>query len=127
VETPQGALAIEHLAVGDKVLGLSDDGVSVVNEVVEVHRGLAVQYYIINEEISVTGAHPFLVGDEWVEAQDVRVGDTLISQDGALVPVSSAMSVDYGVRVYNISVSGNHTFFAEGTLVHNKPPYDPQG
>jgi hypothetical protein len=79
VETPHGALAIEHLVVGDRVLGLSDDGMSVVNEVVEVHRGLAVQYYIINDEISVTGAHPFLVGDEWVEAQDIRVGDTLRS------------------------------------------------
>ncbi|MHC4704415.1 MAG: Hint domain-containing protein, partial [Planctomycetota bacterium] len=77
VETPHGAIAIEHLVVGDRVLGLSDDGMSVVNEVVEVHRALAVQYYIINDEISVTGAHPFLVGDEWVEAQDIRVGDTL--------------------------------------------------
>ncbi len=126
-ETPYGAVVIEDLVVGDRVLGLSDDGEPVVNEVVEVHRALAVQYYIINDEISVTDAHPFLVDDEWVEAQDIRVGDILVSPDGTAVPVGSVVSVDYGVRVYNISVSGNHTFFAEGILAHNKPPYDPQG
>ena len=126
VETPDGAVAIEELRVGDKVIGLSDDGEAVVNEVVETHRTLAVEYFVMNGEISVTGTHPFLVGGDWIEAQDMRVGDILAGPDGAAVPVNSVESVDYGVRVYNISVSGSHTFFAGGILVHNKGP-DPEG
>jgi intein/homing endonuclease len=127
VETPDGAVAIEDLHVGDRVFGLSDDGEAVVNEVVETHRTLAVEYFVINGEISVTGTHPFLVGSDWIEAQDIRVGDILAGPDGAAVPVNSVESVDYGVRVYNISVSGNHTFFANGILVHNKGGPNPEG
>jgi hypothetical protein len=127
VETPDGPVAIEDLQPGDRVLGLSDDGGAVVNEVVQAYRALAVQCFVINGEISVTGTHPFLVGNDWIEARDIRVGDTLVGLDGTAVPVNSVESVDYGVRVFNITVSGNHTFFADGILVHNKGGPDPQG
>jgi hypothetical protein len=127
VETPDGPVAIEDLQPGDRVLGLSDDGGAVVNEVVQTFRALAVQYFVINGEISVTDTHPFLVGNDWIEARDIRVGDTLVGLDGTAVPVNSVESVDYGVRVFNIAVSGNHTFFADGILVHNKVGPDPQG
>ena len=126
VETPDGAIAIEDLREGDRVLGRSDDGAAVINEVLETYRALAVEYLVINREIAVTGTHPFLVGNDWVEARDIRVGDVLAGSDGTAVLVDSVESIDYGVRVFNITVSGKHTFFADGILVHNKGP-DPQG
>ncbi len=126
VETLDGAVAIEDLHVGDRILGLSDDGEVAVNEVVETYRTLAVEFFIINDEISVTGTHPFLVGGDWIEAQDIRVGDILAGSGGTAVPVNSIQLVEHGVRVFNVSVSGDHTFFAGGILVHNKPP-DPEG
>ncbi|MDH5268545.1 MAG: Hint domain-containing protein [Candidatus Krumholzibacteria bacterium] len=126
VETPDGAIAIEDLREGDRVLGRSDDGEVVVNEVIRTYKTLALEYIVINGEISVTGTHPFLVGNDWVEARDIRVGDVLAGSDGTAVLVDSVESIDYGVRVFNITVSGNHTFFADGILVHNKGP-DPQG
>src|SRR5262245_37120178 len=48
VETPHGAVAIEDLQVGDRVLGLADDGQVIVNEVLQTYRTLAVEYLVIN-------------------------------------------------------------------------------
>ncbi|MDH5268546.1 MAG: Hint domain-containing protein, partial [Candidatus Krumholzibacteria bacterium] len=120
VQTPGGEVAIEELREGDRVIGRNADGKITVNEVVRTYHTLAVAYLVINGELSVTGTHPFLVGSNWVEAGDLRVGDTLVRSDGTTVLIDSVEPIGFGVRAYNITVSGNHTFFADGILVHNK-------
>jgi hypothetical protein len=127
VETADGPRGLEEVQVGDMVLGVDDNGNHVFNEVVGTIRSLAVDYYVINGAIEVTGTHPFLVDQRWVRAEGLCVGDVLDSADGTPLVVESITRVDRGVRTFNLSVSGNHTFFADGVLVHNKEgdPNDP--
>ena len=46
-----------------------------------------------------------------VSIESMNVGDLVLTLDPEGRPVA---------RVYNIEVEGQHTFFAQGTLVHNK-------
>lgn len=120
VETPRGPQRIEDIQVGDAVLGVDENGDRVFNTVTGVTRSLANEYYVLNGATKVTSSHPFLVGERWVTMDELRVGDTLEGSDGSVVDVFSISIVDWGVRTVNLSVSGNHTFFANGVLVHNK-------
>jgi len=120
VETVDGPRALEEIQVGDIVLGVDENGDYVRNAVLETIRAIAYRYYVINGTIEVTESHPFFVGEQWVAAGDLRVGDSIASVDGGMVTVESIHITDWGVRTYNLAVAGNHTFFADGLLVHNK-------
>lgn len=126
VTTPSGLTPIELLEVGDFVVSLDEDGNQSKAVVTDTHRSVSLRYYIINDGIRVTGQHPFLIGDNWVNAEDLRVGDELVNGNGGAILIHSIEVIDFGVRVYNISVSGTHTFFVDGALVHNKEP-TPEG
>ncbi|MCP4545737.1 MAG: hypothetical protein GY835_04610 [bacterium] len=128
VSTPNGATSIEQLSVGDAVLSWGSDGQVNYSKVSKVYRTLAYEYLVINGRIRVTGSHPFKVGHEWRNTVDLRVGDVLTGEDGKTIYIVCIEKVDKGVRVFNIEVDGNHTFFADGLLVHNKEdPLTPQG
>ncbi len=125
VETRNGLRAIESLDIGDEVLSLDDDGAMRYCPISRTHKTVECGYYLINSTIRVTGSHPFRIGDEWVKVQDLTVGAVLLGRNLEPVVVESIALVDVPVRVYNIEVSGAHTFFAGGVLVHNKGPEDP--
>ena len=128
VDTPDGRKLIEELAVGDEVLSLTgDDPTSLIPGTVErTFKVVQCGYVVINGTIRVTDAHPFRVGDDWVLAGDLTIGQTITSKSGSGTIVVSIERVDRAIRAYNIEVSGSHTFFVEGLLVHNKGP-DPRG
>jgi intein/homing endonuclease len=62
----------------------------------------------------------------WINAQELKIGDKLLGKNGEIKVVESIEEISVGVRSYNIQVGNDHTFFADGVLVHNKEP-DPQG
>jgi intein/homing endonuclease len=126
VETADGYAPIEALSVGDKVISRLEDGSVETRVVTHTYRQIGCSYYVINHELKVTGAHPFMVDDTWVNAEHLVVGDRLVGRDGKTVLVATIERIDRAVRAYNIEVAGPHTFFVEGVLVHNKLP-NPQG
>ncbi|GAA3754608.1 Flp pilus assembly pilin Flp [Spinactinospora alkalitolerans] len=75
--------------------------------------------------IRVTAGHPFWEKDEddWVSAEDLRVGDRLTSSAGADVVVGSLRHYDQEDEVFNLTVAGFHTYHVSGggsdVLVHN--------
>lgn len=125
VLTPDGALPIQELAAGDAVLSLYEDGAVAAAAVTRVIRTIAPGYLIINGTLRVTDHHPFHVRGEWKEARHLVVGDVLDAIGGE-IPIVSIERVEKPVRAFNIEVGGDHTFYANGMLVHNKPP-DPEG
>ncbi len=58
----------------------------------------------------------------WVQAKDLRAGDTVMKSDGTLLKIESIKSDKRTETVYNFEVAGNHTYFVgeEGVLVHNE-------
>lgn len=69
-------------------------------------------------------------GGTWVRADALRCGAGLVRLDlsrprasAAFCGTVSAIEFANGADpVYHIQVSGQHNYFAEGILVHNKPP-----
>lgn len=132
VATPQGAVPIEALAIGDEVLAFDvvhhRRAVARVEEVV-VHHDRAVLGF---GALTVTAEHPVWADGEWRRAGDLHgepefLGVDLVPQRRAPVALAATASV------YDLAVTEPHTFFAGGVLVHNKsrgnfpPSVDPWG
>lgn len=123
IETEHGAIPIEDLMTGDRVVGLSDVASRrSADAVVRTYRVIQSEYFILNGSTRVTGTHPFRTPQGWVTVQDLEVGDVLIAANGREESVASIVKRTGLVRAYNIEVGGPHTFIANGYLVHNKGP-----
>jgi len=120
IATPGGRRAIETLAEGDLVIARDQFGRLREQSVTRTYRALANSYLRINGSLEVTVDHPFMVGSRWANAGGLTVGDRLTLLGGGSRDVLSVEVVNRGVRVYNIEVGTDHTFFANGILVHNK-------
>ena len=71
--------------------------------------------------ICITTNHPFYTEiGEWVEAINLKLGDKILHVDGEYHEVKTLEQSDYSTTVYNFEVENDHTYFAEGYLVHNK-------
>ena len=77
-------------------------------------------YLVINENIKTTSNHPFYSNGDWVDAGELSVGDKILHVDGLEHTVESIENYDDTIDVYNIEVDGNHNYYAENYLVHNK-------
>lgn len=84
----------------------------------------------------VTEGHPFKTTDGWkainpsqtpleghtVKVTDLEVGDFIIREDGTKYEIREINEAKaQKLRVYNPSLDGDNTYYADGYLVHNKP------
>jgi len=128
---------IDSVSVGDRVLG--EDGA--VNTVVGIETpplGDRALYSINGGEAFVTAEHPFMTTEGWksidpdttalesaVPVTQLEVGDTLVREDGApevVRSITESTAHPSSETLYNLLLDGNHTYFADGYLVHNKVP-----
>jgi hypothetical protein len=78
-------------------------------------------YILINKTLKETPNHLIWVNDtEWKRAEDIQIGDKLISPNSEHIEVKSIKLVKGIYTVYNIHLDGNeHNYFADNVLVHN--------
>jgi RHS repeat-associated protein len=126
---------IEEIQIGEKVLAFDERtgavGPAAVTHVF-VHRRWSNESgtVLVNGRVRATSNHPFFVNGRWARAEELRPGDVL----RVLGPLPGELGarrtmVDETVRsvapqvgadtVYNLEISGSHTYFVEGLLVHN--------
>jgi hypothetical protein len=82
--------------------------------------------------LRVTANHPIYLPDQqrYADAGELT-GDERLLALGAMAQTSSLVSGAFqasadAVTVFNITVAGEHNYFAEGVLVHNKTPCTPK-
>lgn len=135
---------IYKIEVGDKVKGADGQ----VNTVLGLDRTLMWvgkdQHLIrINgEKEFMSDNHPVMTTAGWKalspdkaerEAYDqlqgkvgqLKVGDVIVMADGKELPVTSIDVVPHGtedVRLYNLHLDGNHSYYANGMLVYGNVP-----
>jgi len=139
VATPGGPRPIDGLKRGDVVWAWSAaEGARVQRRVEAVHRtlGQVVCRVEVGDRVipGVTPEHPFFHVDagEFVAFRDLPT-DALLLTVVEGEPVSARISelqitehLEPCVIVYNLTVEGpEHTYFAEGVLVHNKDSLPP--
>lgn len=126
VSTPNGQRSIESIRVGDLVLARDSMGRVVSRPVTRTYRSLVRSYLRVNGSLQVTADHPFLASGQWLKSSELVVGTRLKLLNGGSIDVVSVEEIRRGARVFNIEVGEDHTFYANGILVHNKNP-DRQG
>ena len=106
-------------------------------KIINMFFDFADTYYVINDEIKVTGEHPFFVkvpegfylptkgqsSEEfwaWEYVRNLEVGQVMYDKDMNEVPIDSIEEIEEEIEIVNIDVDTNNTYFAEGILVHNK-------
>lgn len=124
---------IDALVVGDRVRGQSR-----INRVVGMETpalGARALYSINGSDAFVTHEHPFMTTEGWKSIDPaatarenaamavgvLQVGDVLVREQGytrirSLAPATG----DAGITVFNPLLDGDHTYYADGYLVHNK-------
>jgi hypothetical protein len=123
IETPTGRKPIEKINIGDIVI--SFDGESLARSqdpVIDTIKRVARGYFIIkigNQYMNVTAEHPIRTINGWTKAGELTVGDVVHCFEST-ASVSSIEYVETLVVVYNLTVDGNHTYYANGIAVHNK-------
>lgn len=121
------ALPIEDVDVGDKVLSYNEDtgeqtvGV-VTGTIVSDAKGVYELVFSDGDQIRATAEHPFYVsGEGWHPAAELEPGDQVKSAEGEPTTLLSTEYLPGKIRVYNLQVDNDHTYYAgKGKLVHNK-------
>ena len=144
VLTSEGAKNIEDLKIGDEVFSFNEETLKVdPKKIVDLFVNEVDNLIIIessdSEVIVCTPDHLFYLdrntnsqitnanGDlkfpnQWVPAKDIEIGDNLLDIEGNLHSVILIRKLDTSdVKVYNIEVEDNHTYFVtyKGILTHN--------
>ena len=127
VATPGGEVSIEDLRPGDQVLSRDRQSGAIVTALVTQTRRHPDRAYRLLEvpggrRLGVTDDHPIYdaAAGDFVPAGQLSSGSRLVTRDGLRADVRS-VGAGRG-DVYDLSVTGDHVFFAAGVLVHNKTP-----
>ena len=129
VSTPSGERKIEEMQAGEEVYAYDvDSGARVVSKVEKTSAKPARRVMTLTLDdgstLGVTPNHPFFLAEskEWVKASELQVGDTLLKIAGdafSMATVKTLTSTESEQTVYNLTVEGQHNYFAGGVLVHN--------
>jgi RHS repeat-associated protein len=126
VTTANGLVEIRNIKIGDEVLTYNENtGEQEYNNVIHIISSDKLKE-ILSIELSngdileSTSGHLIYVDEEWIAAEDIELGQSLFSL-GEKVTVSNVVLSTVKVKVYNLTVDGNHNYFVgeNGVLVHN--------
>jgi intein/homing endonuclease len=117
---------IEDLTINDKLLtynektGVLSEGS--IGNILKKKEFLLIQ--LETEDGSIVKSTPlhkfYIKGKGWIAAQDIVKGDNVIKKDKSESIIVDRKDLSGEVDVYHIiDVKDNHTYFAEGILVHN--------
>ena len=129
ITTASGLLEIQSIQIGDKVLTYNEaTGEREYNKVIHVISSVKLKETLSIElsnggVIKATPGHLIYVEGSWVAAEDILPGQSLYSLGESVTVTKVVASVDK-VKVYNLTVEGNHNYFVgkDGVLVHNISP-----
>ena len=120
-------LTIEEVIIGDLIWSYNEkSGEMEWQEVVHLIQSTKKQYLVDIEletgnVVKATGGHPFNVGNGWVIADDLKVGDAIFSESGEMIVIAGLTKYSEVVPVYNLTVEEVHNYFVgvDGVLGHN--------
>lgn len=114
VLTIHGYKRIEDIVIGDSVLSYNETanstGFEEVTNVTVKKVHTIIKLYFDNNIIEATPEHPFWISGEWKEAKNIRNDDSLVAIGGNKFRILKVQTIDSVSKVYNLSVSNNHTF-----------------
>jgi intein/homing endonuclease len=123
--TPEGWRPISDLKKGDRIISYDKPtGTTAIRHIKEQRRHKSAKIWEVfltqcNEPICTTRIHSFLTNSGWKRASQLKSGDILATVGGSTGVVSSIVETDRFEPVFNLITEGEHTFVAQGCVVHN--------
>jgi hypothetical protein len=133
-------LVIEEITKGMEVLTWNEDTgkqeVGIVENLIRPISSNIISIETDDDFIECTADHPFFViGKGWasydtvltelnhkIKVSKLEVGDLVLNSSDETIIVNSIIPINVlvPIQTYNLSISGNHTYYANDILVHNK-------
>lgn len=126
ISTPAGVMAIECLVPGQLVYSIRGSDSLEASHVQEVFCTSSPLLILQTDAgcLRTTAEHPVLVrGKGFVAAGEIRAGEKVGLWRNSRLEYTLVQSIEASaiqVPVFNLTVSGPHTFIADGFIVHNK-------
>ena len=124
ISTPEGAVAIEQMAFGDQVISLDT-----VNEVTELHdMGEADIYELRTPSCTVetTQTEVFMTPDGKKPLTELSEGESVMTVNG-FEPITSIVETGRKEKVYELELTGDNMFYANGILAEGLTEADKAG
>ena len=117
---------IENIKIGDLVKSYNKENKFVTSKVTNVFQHspeeMTDYYLIINNQLRVTPNHKFYSNQRWVTANDLKIGDSLLSPSDNVI-IYSLEKVFEKCPTYDLEVDVYHNYFVKmnsiDILVHN--------
>lgn len=132
VVTENGAVAIEDITVGDRVLSYDyvtgEQSYQTVTATFIRQTNELIALSVCGEQIVTTPRHPFYVVNDdtyhgYTAAEYLSAGDCILTADGnyAVIEAVEKQLLAEPINVYNFTVENNHSYYVGETelLVHN--------
>lgn len=131
---------IEDIKVGDSLITYNEElkiqEIGEVKRIISPYRSDIIEYKLSNKVIiKSTSCHPyFVINKGWssfnpeltkrvydFDVEKIELNDILIDIGNNEVSIIEIIElITKEVKTYNLELSGNHTYYANGILVHNK-------
>lgn len=124
ISTPEGAVAIEQMAFGDQVISFDT-----VNEVTELHdMGEADIYELRTPSCTVetTQTEVFMTPDGKKPLTELSEGESVMTVNG-FEPITSIVETGRKEKVYELELTGDNMFYANGILAEGLTEADKAG
>lgn len=124
ISTPEGAVAIEQMAFGDQVISLG-----AVNEVTELHDMGEADIYELNTPsfaVETTQTEVFMTPDGKKPLTELSEGESVMTVNG-FEPITSIVETGRKEKVYELELTGDNMFYANGILAEGLTEADKAG
>ncbi len=124
ISTPEGAVAIEQMAFGDQVISLDT-----VNEVTELHDMGEADIYELHTPsctVETTQTEVFMTPDGKKSLTELSEGESVMTVNG-FEPITSIVETGRKEKVYELELTGDNMFYANGILTEGLTEADKAG
>lgn len=124
ISTPEGAVAIEQMAFGDQVISLDT-----VNEVTELHDMGEADIYELHTPsctVETTQTEVFMTLDGKKSLTELSEGESVMTVNG-FEPITSIVETGRKEKVYELELTGDNMFYANGILAEGLTEADKAG
>ncbi len=111
-------LPASKIAVGDIVMSYNfETGEPEPSVITEVHKFIANNTYVINDNLRVDGNETIYVNGKWIGARYIKLGDTLFNPQYGNITVYSIRKYNTGGYVYDFLASPADNVLAAGYVI----------
>ena len=124
ISTPEGAVAIERMTFGDQVISLDT-----VNEVTELHDMGEADIYELHTPsctVETTQTEVFMTPDGKKPLTELSEGESVMTVNG-FEPITSIVETGRKEKVYELELTGDNMFYANGILAEGLTEADKAG